>query len=102
MAQLSSLRTLESFVENLNFENRKDVQVRHIGGKTVIITFPSIECLEEIEEGKSLEWIKGFMEDLKPWSEDACLEKSRLIWLRYYGVPLHLWNANTFRNIANI
>ncbi|GFZ09354.1 hypothetical protein Acr_20g0011620 [Actinidia rufa] len=89
VAQLSSLRTLESVVENLNFANRKDVQARHIGGKTVTITFPSTECLEEIEEGKSLEWIKEDDRDWGPkpfefinaWlSDEMCLPLMEKTW----------------------
>lgn len=45
--------------------------------------------------------MKLWFDSVKPWrDEPACME--RFVWLSCKGVPLHVWNAETFKMIAEM
>ncbi|KAL7193594.1 hypothetical protein ACSBR2_025238 [Camellia fascicularis] len=78
-----------------------DVMVRSEGGKDVVVTFRS----KEVKDAKlSLvrEWRRDWCEFVKEWEPGACAEQERCMWLRCHGVPLSMWNRNTFNKIGNI
>ncbi|MBA0653437.1 hypothetical protein Goklo_020612, partial [Gossypium klotzschianum] len=55
-------------------------------------------CLMEAQ-GRT--WLNGWFVEIKPWSS-LTLKKHRITRLAVYGLPLHVWNYNTFRRIAAI
>ncbi|KAL7235706.1 hypothetical protein ACSBR1_019072 [Camellia fascicularis] len=48
------------------------------------------------------EWCRDWCEFVKEWEPGACVEQERCLWLRCHGVPLSMWNRNTFNKIGNI
>ncbi|KAG5564116.1 hypothetical protein RHGRI_000336 [Rhododendron griersonianum] len=51
-------------------------------------------------EGPEVNWLGFFFEEFRPWSPDFTIEASRTVWLNCYGVPLHVWNSDTFFSIG--
>ncbi|PNX65689.1 hypothetical protein L195_g062723, partial [Trifolium pratense] len=58
----------------------------------------NLVLLEEQEEGEvralmedAKSWLDQWFRDIRPWSTRE-VDKSRLVWLRIYGVPIHAWN----------
>ncbi|MBA0832372.1 hypothetical protein Goarm_016768, partial [Gossypium armourianum] len=56
-------------------------------------------CLKMEAQGRT--WLNGWFVEIKPWSS-LTLKKHRITRLAVYGLPLHVWNYNTFRRIAAI
>jgi hypothetical protein len=47
----------------------------------------------------NLEWWDSLLVELTPWTPNLVC-KRRKLWLRLYGVPLHVWGTYTFKSIA--
>ncbi|GAB2285659.1 hypothetical protein Dimus_020100, partial [Dionaea muscipula] len=100
VAEFANYRSTEfmflSFMENS--EGR--FSVRRMGGKKVLITFPSeMEMSSFIDQHnhQKLYWF----DSVTPWSVDSENSFGREIWLSCYGVPVHAWNVSTFCSIGD-
>lgn len=102
IAKSPSRRSIESIRENFYMEGVFDVQIRALGGFYFLLTFPSIDDMKAMVEGSEVNWLGNFFEEYQPWSPNFAFEASREVWLECYGVPLHLWNHDTFFSIGKI
>lgn len=102
IAKLPSFRSIESIKENFYLECVYDVQIRSLGGNFVVLTFPTLDDLKAMVEGPEVNWLGNFFDEYQQWSPDCAIEASRTVWLDCYGVPLHLWNQDTFFNIGKM
>lgn len=68
----------------------------------MVLTFPTIEDMKSMIEGLEVNWLGNFFEEVRVWSPDFIIDASRIVLLNCYGVPLHLWNSDTFFNIGRI
>ncbi|KAL7214948.1 hypothetical protein ACSBR1_027180 [Camellia fascicularis] len=85
--------------EELNNRDLSDVVVRRGGGMDVIITFKSKEELRSKESVLNAGFHK-WCEYIIDWAPGLHLDQERLVWLSCYGIPLNLWNSDTFRKIG--
>ncbi|KAK8635318.1 hypothetical protein V6N13_023191 [Hibiscus sabdariffa] len=46
-------------------------------------------------------YLKDVFTEFHPWS-DSFRTPEMVVWLEFFGVPLHCWNRQTFRRIAEI
>ena len=46
------------------------------------------------------EWLNDWCDSVEEWEEGMVFEQLRQVWISCYGVPLILWNYNTFCNIG--
>lgn len=93
-------RVVSMMTLNVSFsmETDKVAQFRSMGGRYVLITFQSTEVRDEMIKKH---WMNLWFESVKPWrGEPACLE--RFVWLSCKGVPLNVWNAASFKLIAEL
>lgn len=102
IAKLPSFRSIESIRENFYMEGVLDVLIRSLGGNYVVLTFPTVGDMEAMIEGPEVNWLGNFFDEFRPWSPESNIELSRTVWLNCYGIPLHVWNANTFFSIGRI
>ncbi|KAL7178141.1 hypothetical protein ACSBR2_031310 [Camellia fascicularis] len=77
------------------------VLVRNGGGRTAILTFSSKEDML-LQFLLIKEWFKEWCESVKLWEPGVYAEQERCLRLRCYGVPLSMWNRNTFNKIGSI
>ncbi|KAL4325630.1 hypothetical protein GQ457_11G000690 [Hibiscus cannabinus] len=77
-----------------------DLKVKYLGGKDFLIEFPDEELYKLLEENN---WaiLKEVFTEVQSWTETFRLSE-RLTWIEIIGIPLHCWNQETFRRIANI
>ncbi|KAL4331915.1 hypothetical protein GQ457_07G005780 [Hibiscus cannabinus] len=77
-----------------------DLKVKYLGGKNFLIEFPDEELYKLLEENN---WaiLKEVFTEVQSWTETFRLSE-RLTWIEIIGIPLHCWNQETFRRIANI
>ncbi|GMP74004.1 hypothetical protein CsSME_00031545 [Camellia sinensis var. sinensis] len=48
------------------------------------------------------EWLKEWCEFVTEWKPNMHFDQERCLWLRCYGVPLNLWNRETFSKLGGI
>ncbi|CAL5356809.1 unnamed protein product [Camellia sinensis] len=89
-------------IENVLKEKGLDqVMARKGGGRDIVLTFKSQEELKS-NICNIKEWLKDWSQFLVEWKPGFYLEQERCVWLRCYGLPLSLWNRDTFNNIGSI
>ncbi|KAG4121067.1 hypothetical protein ERO13_D11G182850v2 [Gossypium hirsutum] len=76
------------------------IDVKKHPGRQFLFVFYYDEAMQKMEaQGRT--WLNGWFVEIKPWSS-LTLKKHRITRLAVYGLPLHVWNYNTFRRIAAI
>ncbi|GFZ09150.1 hypothetical protein Acr_20g0009580 [Actinidia rufa] len=101
VAKISPCRSLMTIHEHLRSLGHLDIQVRHMGGDWVVITFPTGEdLLSMLGEGK-MAWLKEWFMEVHKWGEQPEIKCCRVVWLNCYGVPLNVWHAMTFIDVGN-
>ncbi|XVF38373.1 hypothetical protein REPUB_Repub20aG0095900 [Reevesia pubescens] len=90
---------LKNLAEEIKEEVSKSLTVRIFSGDEIIITFDNFE---EFHRNRNNGWISfsKWLFYTRVWSEDP-IRNRRNIWLACYGVPLHIWNLDTFQEIGS-
>ncbi|KAH7845501.1 hypothetical protein Vadar_002929 [Vaccinium darrowii] len=89
---------VDDLAKNLNLEVMLKVQVRSLGGRNFLLTFPTTEDRNKMVQDNNFgRWFSS----LQPWIGEAA-GVERLAWLSCYGVPLNAWGQNLFKSIGNI
>ncbi|XP_028124045.1 uncharacterized protein LOC114321098 [Camellia sinensis] len=92
----------QSILSSLSPEEAKNIQVRAMGGKSYVLTFDSQEAMRN-RIHKNKDWFTSRFEDAQEWSLWKLSNlSSRTVWINCYGVPLNLWNLNTFKSIGRV
>ncbi|GFS45394.1 hypothetical protein Acr_00g0095870 [Actinidia rufa] len=78
------------------------VLVRHMGGDMVVLTFKDLEERDSMFNKGKMAWLKEWFVESSEWENTNSNPCSRLVWLNCYGIPLHLWNLQTFSEIGKI
>ncbi|KAH7850469.1 hypothetical protein Vadar_033471 [Vaccinium darrowii] len=96
IAELKDVSTPEIIQNAFSELKFKNIQVRSMGGKFMIITFQNSE-----DRNKALvnQVIKGWFQSFKHWNGDAA-SLSRIVWLKVRGMPLNAWELKSFKKIA--
>ncbi|MCI37945.1 DUF4283 domain protein, partial [Trifolium medium] len=74
------------------------VKVAEMGGSLVL--FSREGSVDVGTPFNNLLWWDGLLDEIKPWSPNQVFSRRRM-WVRMYGVPLHVWGVSTFQKIAN-
>ncbi|XVF16603.1 hypothetical protein REPUB_Repub10bG0046100 [Reevesia pubescens] len=91
---------IDSLLENFKIEGYIGVSVRKLLGNKVVIDLEELEDSFAFDNWNST-WLSDWFSNLQPWSMDHN-SYVRTTWLKYFGVPLHLWNHGSFRNLASL
>ncbi|KAL7215492.1 hypothetical protein ACSBR1_027624 [Camellia fascicularis] len=79
----------------------QNVLVRVGGGRDVIISFNSKDdMLSHMSQLK--DWFHDWCEYITKWRPGMFLHQERYVWISCYGVPLNLWNLDTFQKIGRL
>lgn len=78
-------------------EYHKEVQVRPMGGRFLLLTFQSEEIRDEAVKGK---WLMAYLEEMKPRNGEPSRDE-RFVWIACYGMPLNAWNVSSFKSIGS-
>ncbi|CAL0299905.1 unnamed protein product [Lupinus luteus] len=74
------------------------VIARPLGGKKVLLAPKDGECVKEVMFD-ALVWSTNLFLSLSSWTDD-CVEAGRLVWIRCFGLPIHVWNEESFSLLA--
>lgn len=101
IAKLSPVRSMALVQDQLRSLGYADIQVRVMGGDSVILTFLSQETRESMFNGGQMAWLKDWFLETYKWEESTIKPSCcRLIWLNCYGLPIQLWNVHNFIKIG--
>lgn len=96
IGKIHKLISSEDLENIFKMEQIRDVQIRAIGGRFVIVTFPNEESRNAtIKERRVTNWL----EDIKPWNGEQAKDE-RFVWLSCFGMPLNAWSMQTFKDIG--
>ncbi|GFY93207.1 hypothetical protein Acr_08g0016030 [Actinidia rufa] len=102
IAKLSSTQSIVRIQDQLRNLSHAHVLVRHMGGDRVVLTFKDPEERDTMFNGGKMAWLKEWFVESSKWGNTKSNLCSRLVWLNCYGIPLHLWNHQTFSEIGKI
>ncbi|KAI8527168.1 hypothetical protein RHMOL_Rhmol12G0054800 [Rhododendron molle] len=77
-------------------ERVRDIQIKSMGGRFVIITFLNEGIRDEMLKEK---WMDLSFEEMRPWNGEQAKDE-RFVWIACYGMPLNAWNLPSFRAIG--
>ncbi|XVF22173.1 hypothetical protein REPUB_Repub12eG0150900 [Reevesia pubescens] len=89
-----------TIMENFRMSGVFDITAKKISGKQFLLEFEEEEVRDKMEESNWV-WLKEWFVEIEPWTVYS-YAKYRITWLTVFGVPLHVWNQTTFKNIASI
>ncbi|GKV14958.1 hypothetical protein SLEP1_g25756 [Rubroshorea leprosula] len=75
-------------------------QARAMGGKLVLLDSEDKEALKDLIESAK-DWFNQWFDEVQPWSPKM-VATERFVWVKCYGVPLHVWNPEYFTIIATL
>ncbi|GKU85968.1 hypothetical protein SLEP1_g562 [Rubroshorea leprosula] len=83
--------------ERLYMEGMFSNKTRSMGGKLVLLDGEDKGTKGDCRDAK--EWLNQWFVEVKPWNPTMVVIE-RLVWLKYFGVPLHVWGLEFFASIA--
>ncbi|CAL5417713.1 unnamed protein product [Camellia sinensis] len=101
IVRFNNEQSTHNILKVLEEKGMEQIEVRKGGGRDVIISFKSTSDLQS-NIGKLKEWFKDGSQSVMEWRPDYHLQQERCVWLRCYGIPLHLWSRATLNSIGNI
>ncbi|GMP63388.1 hypothetical protein CsSME_00025104 [Camellia sinensis var. sinensis] len=101
IVRFNNEHSTHNILKVLEEKGMEQIEVRKGGGRDVIISFNSTSALQS-NIGKIKEWFKDVSQSVMEWRPDYHLQQERCVWLRCYGIPLHLWSRDTLNSIGNI
>ncbi|XP_028056423.1 uncharacterized protein LOC114260478 [Camellia sinensis] len=89
------------FKTELRSRGMEDIEVREGGSRDIVLSFPSVENMRE--KLKLMEvWVKDWAESVTEWKQGMSITQERDVCLSCYGMPLNVWNNNTFYSIGRL
>ncbi|KAL4363635.1 hypothetical protein GQ457_04G018350 [Hibiscus cannabinus] len=75
-----------------------EIEVKRLDGKSYLLAFDNDELYMMLED---VNWfyLKEIFLEIKPWSEKARFVE-RATWVELQGLPLHCWNHETIKKVA--
>ncbi|KAI3735644.1 hypothetical protein L6452_15152 [Arctium lappa] len=91
---------LDNFAEICKDIGLSTAQIKHIGGKEVLLVLDNEAAVDAIVKNSKHE-IRQWLWNLRKWDEFYSPE-GRITWVQIIEVPVHCWNNSTFRRITEI
>ncbi|KAH7852652.1 hypothetical protein Vadar_027431 [Vaccinium darrowii] len=98
VAVLHRMISVEELREDLKKEIVSDFQLRAMGGRSILVTFHSIDLRDEMINN---DWYKLWFASVKAWNGEAA-SAERLVSISCTGIPLNIWNLHTFKKIGGL
>ncbi|KAL7254778.1 hypothetical protein ACSBR1_009009 [Camellia fascicularis] len=87
--------SVTEFQDELQRRGYGDIKVRVGDGRQLVLSFQSVSDMSE-KLSLMKDWLTNWCDSIEEWDESMAFDQVRQVWLSCYGVPLVLWNNNTF------
>jgi hypothetical protein len=98
VATLSRENDTRRIQTTLYMEGFRSISVTHLGGRMVLLRSPMIGDVERLLKSKN-ECLEYYFSEIKPWSP-GIVATQREVWIQVYGIPLHIWGENFFKQVG--
>ncbi|KAL4585905.1 hypothetical protein LXL04_010532 [Taraxacum kok-saghyz] len=98
VGELKDLELLTKCMPMIQLYGLGECNVKFIGGLCVLLEFKNKKVAECFLRNQQMNWGVWFAW-LKEW-DDSFRQRSRIVWLRIYGVPMQGWDPIIFSYIA--
>ncbi|KAJ0691752.1 putative RNA recognition motif domain, nucleotide-binding alpha-beta plait domain superfamily [Helianthus annuus] len=94
-----NLETLVDFDKLLRIAKVVFTRIQYLGGLFVMVSFPDEPEMKRFLDGRNI-WGPWF-DKLEPWAGQS-LPLERVAWLKLYGIPLNLLDADVFMQVGEL
>jgi len=74
------------------------IKVRYLGDNLALLTPREGENMDDLIK-LNKEWFESVFNNVEPWLE-AHVAGHKIVWVRCYDLPIHLWNKNCFAKVV--
>ncbi|XP_057449044.1 uncharacterized protein LOC130740451 [Lotus japonicus] len=99
VGRLKQTEMSQNIQETLLVGGFHSVRARYMGDDLVLLSSDPGVCWDDIVKG-SEDWLANIFESINPWSPSIVMQ-SRVVWIRCYGIPLHLWKRRSFDKLIS-
>jgi hypothetical protein len=83
----------------LYMEGFAHISITDMGRNLVLLFSPRVGELEKLCKTKP-DWFSYYFKLVRPWSPSLFADR-RDVWVKVFGIPLHVWGENLFKCIGN-
>ncbi|KAK2359679.1 zinc finger CCCH domain-containing protein [Trifolium repens] len=94
---LRNMVDADSIQVTLWMEGFQNIKAAQLGLDLILLSSPDKEAIQQAYQANK-DWWERWFSTVKPWRPDI-LPKGRRIWVRLFGVPLHIWSFEGFKKI---
>ncbi|TYI24394.1 hypothetical protein ES332_A06G230900v1 [Gossypium tomentosum] len=91
---------ISSMAERLTKFGLGEISLKRIQGRFFLLEVPDVEYLEVLKQN-DWAYLKECFISIEPWSEKRFISE-RVTWIEVAGIPLHCWNYETFKRVAEL
>ncbi|TYH93990.1 hypothetical protein ES332_A12G011100v1 [Gossypium tomentosum] len=91
---------LRSMADRLARFGLGEISVKRIQGRFFLLEVPDEEYMEVLKQN-GWAYLKDYFITIEPWSEKRYVSE-RVTWIEVAGIPLHCWNYETFKRVAEL
>jgi len=95
VAVLAFQREAKQVHNSLVLGGMKHIGVSSMGANMVLLKAAEPKCIEQVERRHD-SWWRGLFSSVKRWSPNLMAQQRR-VWLRFFGLPLHVWEEKCFK-----
>ncbi|XP_028057424.1 uncharacterized protein LOC114261350 [Camellia sinensis] len=101
IVKLKTFFSFHDFKEEVNRRGMKEVLVREGSGRLAVFSISSVRALQEGNVSLQ-DWVYEWCDSVSEWRSGFYEDQERCVWIYCFGVPLNLWNVNTFKSIGRV
>ncbi|KAK8625518.1 hypothetical protein V6N13_090387 [Hibiscus sabdariffa] len=79
---------------------KAEIDIKRLDGKSYLLSFDNDELYTMLED-VNWSYLKEIFLEVHPWTEKARYD-ARATWLELFGLPLHCWNHETIKRLAEL
>jgi hypothetical protein len=99
VGKLAREKDVKRIQTTLYMEGFQSVSVTNMGGDMVLLRSPVMGDVDRLLRSKN-ECLHYYFSELKPWNP-GLLAVQREVWIQIYGIPLHIWGENFFKQVGS-
>ncbi|KAK8652479.1 hypothetical protein V6N13_126511 [Hibiscus sabdariffa] len=97
---MSNVCSVRSIMLRMQEWGLAEIDIKRLDGKSYLLSFDNDELYTMLED-VNWSYLKEIFLEVHPWTEKARYD-ARATWLELFGLPLHCWNHETIKRLAEL